>query len=518
MSEGHSWFTDQLATMSDDQISWWARAVSFGRWGPIRPDTQRPAGVDYAAPINEKRYFLGHAIRRAFAPGSYRCFLIPPTHALSNRLTESFQTYAWIVWNGLGSIPTVYPGQQVSVSYPPGWGIAKPPSGFVGHSAAQPPSQPPPMLHARIDAPTPSPPSQPSNASNTVGRGKKASFAKVVASPAAAPSNEPFRPARRPATVNSIKWILRFPEGNKPFAATRPPALVVVDKINTACRERYGVKAVLADWISPSNNLAITFAPGTKDKNIETATATIISLFCPENPNGVSFRKAVTWSKILFPRVPCRAISSQTYDGDEMSTNETWSKDALLEEVKASHPLLHSAYFTEFPDWTVENVPFNAQVANLVFSIEDPDRSIADSLTRSELIMFATRIRPQAWKEKINLTQCPRCLRLGPAHPACQIRCLKCGSPNHSVEAHNQNCKACKDTGRPLAEIVAESWVCAHTKCINCGGPHVATDTSCPGRNEAVRAARAKKSGMVGQTILDPRSLGRPGPSRPFRR
>ena len=235
---------------------------------------------------------------------SRKLLVLPSSPYLSNHLTESFQTYAWIVWNGLGSIPTVYPGQQVLVSYPPGWGIAKPPSGFVGQAAVQPPSSPPPMLHARIDAPTPSPPSQPSNTWNTVTKGKRASFANVVAS-LAPPLNEPFRPARCPATVDLIKWILRFPKGNKPFAATRPPALVVVDKINTACRERYGVKAVLADWISLSNNLAITFALGTKDKNIETATTTIISLFCPENPNGVTFRKAVTWSKILFLRVPC---------------------------------------------------------------------------------------------------------------------------------------------------------------------------------------------------------------------
>ena len=154
-----------------------------------------------------------------------------------------------------------------------------------------------------------------------------------------------------------------------------------------------------------------------------------------------------------------------------MTTNETWLKANLLEAVRDSHPLLKEAFFTELLDWTVEHVPYDASIANLVFAIEDPDSSIADTLTKSEVILYASRVHPQGWKEKINLTQCLCCFKLGEYHPACSIRCIKCSSSSHSVKAHNRNCPHCIGTGVPVKDLSSPDWTCTHNRCLNCGEP-----------------------------------------------
>ena len=536
LHDGHAWFTDQLTSLPDESVHWWARVITMGQWGPIKSDTGKPAGIRYEAPANEKRFFIAHAIRRAFSQTGCRFFLVPPSAYVSHKPAESFQSYAWSTWNGHGVVPSVRAGTSVAIAYPPENRPHKVLSGFApGVPVIAPPAA---ALHARVDdfpsLTQSSWPSQHASGSNAIPLpsalqetptpwnkvakgGKTISFAKAAANAADLQAPAPSKRFRHPATSNSHRWILRFPKDHKIPQHSRPPPLVIVDKINLACKETHHVKAVLADWIHPSGNLAVVFNPTSSDKNIGLAAATIIKLFCPDALNAVTFRKAVTWSKIVFPRVPCRSMNINKFDGNSMTTNETWSKPELLTAVKNSHPLLENAYFTELPDRTVENVPFDASVANLVFSIEDPDSSIADTLTRSEIILFATRIRPQGWKEKINLTQCSRCFKLGESHPACSIRCIKCGSSSHSVEAHNRNCPHCIGTGVPVEDLSSPDWICAHHRCLNCGGNHQADDPSCHGRNEAVRAARAKKPGMSGQTLLDARDIVRPGPSRGLR-
>ena len=350
---------------------------------------------------------------------------------------------------------------------------------------------------------------------NKVTKGRKMiSFAKAAANAADLQAPTPSRKFHHPATFNSHRWILCFPKDHKIPQNSHPPPLVVVDKINLACRDTHHIKAVLADWIHPSGNLAVIFNLTSSDGNIGLAAASIIKLFCPDAPNAITFWKAVTWSKIVFPRVPCRSMNVNEFNGDSMTTNETWSKAELLTAIRGSHPLLENAFFTKLPDWTVEHVPYDATVANLVLSIEDPDSSIAETLTRSEIILFATRIRPQGWKEKINLTQCSHCFKLGESHPACLIHCIKCGSSSHSVEAHNRNCPHCIGTGILVEDLSSPDRICAHLCCLNCGGNHQADNPSCHGRNEAVRAAHAKKPGMSGQTLLDTRDTVRPSPSR----
>ena len=67
--------------------------------------------------------------------------------------------------------------------------------------------------------------------------------------------------------------------------------------------------------------------------------------------------------------------------------------------MRESHPLLEKATFIHPPDWTVRTLPKEAIYHNLCFTIEDPDNSIAENLITSNVIMFATTIRPRLWKD-----------------------------------------------------------------------------------------------------------------------
>ena len=189
----------------------------------------------------------------------------------------------------------------------------------------------------------------------------------------------------------------------------------------------------------------------------------IISLFNPSNVAKTKFTKAVYLSKILFPLIPCCNIPSDS-DAEDMDQDSSplWSRDRLLEEVKHSHPILANAEFIQEPDWTVALVPSPNICANISFVVEDVDGSILSTLTNSSVIMFSTEIYPRIWKEKVNLQQCPHCFKLTAPHSNCPIRCAKCGSPNHNITAHNQNCQGCKNTGRPLDQIKSSDWICAH--------------------------------------------------------
>ena len=219
-------------------------------------------------------------------------------------------------------------------------------------------------------------------------------------------------------------------------------------------------------------------------------------------------------SKILFPLIPCWNISSDS-DAKEMDQDASplWSRDHLLEEVKRSHPILANAEFIQEPDWTVAVVPSPNIRANISFAVEDVNGSILSTLTNSSVIMFSTEIYPRVWKEKVNLQQCPCCFKLTAPHSNCPIHCAKCGSLNHNITTHNQNCQGCKNMGRPLDQIKSSDWICTHDRCLNCGGSHRADNTSCQACDVVIWEARLRKSGMAGQTIIDACDLCHPSPS-----
>ena len=109
------------------------------------------------------------------------------------------------------------------------------------------------------------------------------------------------------------------------------------------------------------------------------------------------FGNAVNWSKVVFKNTPCRSYIINPEDNSIVA--QDLSPNALLEAVRESHPLLEKATFVLPPEWTVKDLPVDASHHNLSFSIEDPDGLIANTLINTELIMFASSVRPRLWKD-----------------------------------------------------------------------------------------------------------------------
>ncbi|KAF9779343.1 hypothetical protein BJ322DRAFT_1113699 [Thelephora terrestris] len=173
-------------------------------------------------------------------------------------------------------------------------------------------------------------------------------------------SNLKFRP---PAQDHRNIYVLKFPRDNKPTPGTQIPPPAVISKINTACKQAYNIKAMLAKW-TQAGNLSVSFSPQSSIKSIDNASGTIIKELPPDYPD-VTFAKPSPWSKIVYKSVPCRAFTMDKVNGDKMAHNATWSKESLLKEVKSSHPLLTTAKFIHDPDWTLKEVPDELQHFNL---------------------------------------------------------------------------------------------------------------------------------------------------------
>ena len=188
--------------------------------------------------------------------------------------------------------------------------------------------------------------------------------------------------------------VIRFPQGNR-FTGHRLTPQQVVLRVNQV-HSQLPFKAILAKW-TLKHNLTITFSKESLEKDIDEAAQSIKQCLFPDNNHAI-FGKAVNWSKIVFKNTPCRSHSINPEDNSIVA--QDLGPNALLEAVRESHPLLETATFVLPPEWTVKNLPEDASYHNLSFSIEDPDGSIANTLINTELIMFASSVRPRLWKDK----------------------------------------------------------------------------------------------------------------------
>jgi len=81
-----------------------------------------------------------------------------------------------------------------------------------------------------------------------------------------------------------------------------------------------------------------------------------------------------------------------------------------LEQELRREPLLKKAVFPKPPNWSKSKLQEPHEKFSSVFLyIEDGDGSLAKLLTDQGLHMWSRWLRPQYFKEKINLTQCERC-------------------------------------------------------------------------------------------------------------
>ena len=583
LSVGANWFIKAVQTAPDIQIHYWCNVINAGNWGYLN-EKGFPSRCLPDLEISCKRNFILLSIMRAFdsQSGCHR-FLIPPQNRIDTTNTHNMcNFYSWTFFSGIGESPPIRRG-RITPAYYPGWtpeqvkilldqrsragamqAQQKPKTVSFAQAVSQTlPAKPlnsfnQPMGAQPFVAPTPLPPAPISNraeyaanfhdselffedvhgslnppptTSATIPSGG-ATFAL-----AAAGQNRPNKPSapinprtKRPAFQHRQIYTLRFSR-EAPWKRVQTPAHIVVDKINVACEKMYKIKAILARW-TEKNNLTVTFTNESKDKDIENAAKTIINLLA-QGYLHVSFAKPAIWNKLVYRQIPCRAITDEELNGDAMNMGQLWTKEQLLKEVKDSHPLLKDVVFTYEPDWTTVEIPDEADHWNICFTIVDPDDSIANQIVESNLIMFATIIKADHWKERINLVQCNICWQLTGPHKACMqhqdgkvqgcLTCKKscvsvcrlCGSKSHREDQHNENCKHCIQTGEAIETIKSKDWKCTHLRCAVCAEGHFSDSQECGGRNVAIQQARGRKPNY-GQPLLKPESFQqRYPPARP---
>ena len=489
----------------------------------------------------------------AFSHGSYACFPIPPTKPIRDIIKSN--DYEWVVYDGLKKyLPNYHTDPLFSgVRFPPGTNIVprnpNPAIEPAQNTTPTPPHTTAPQPHARdnvIDAPRPPtqqemptnglpPPADfgeyledyaEENPWNKASGSGKQSFAQIASQGMTQTQlqRQKYPTLNRPHKQDD-KWVLSFHRAkaslvtdnkadkkDKPAESEHLPGHIAAERINLSCTA-YNIKAILASW-SQKGNLVLTFSDNSTDKNITNAAETIKKQVAP-GWNTV-LTKITNQSRIILPNVPCQKVSHSVITGDEMdvekSERDVWSSEDLEAELRKSHPLLKDVKFCVPPAWATRNISPTTSTATALIIIEDPDSLIMSALTSSSLIMFATRISPKAWKEKINLIQCTRCWRFGKEHPACTPICKLCGSKGHTTDMHNESCKKCKDTGVALNDLRNPEWTCIHIICANCGRNHLPDNTDCEARRLSIQEARSKNSTLPRQTLIS--SSFRPSPSR----
>ena len=496
-------------------------------------------------------------------------FLTPPHNPINTTDTnEMCNFYSWTFFSSIGENPLTHKG-RITPAYYPGWNPDQvktllDPRSKMGKIQAQqkqktvsfaqavsqnkPNPNNAPMGAQPFFTPTPLPPAPQSNGAEyaTAFNNSKTFFEDIYGSinppqittttpkggatfaAAASGQNRPNNPTvptnpktKRPAFQHRQIYTLRFSR-ESPWKGVQTPAHIVVDKINVACEKSYKIKAILARW-TKKNNLTVTFTNESKDKDIDNAAKTIIDLLA-QGCTHVSFAKPAIWNKIVYRQIPCRVITDEELNGDAMNMGQLWTKEQLLKEVKDSHPLLKDITFAYNPDWTTAEVPDDADHWNICFTIINPDDSIAYQIVELNIIMFATVIIADHWKERINLQQCNICWQLTGPHKACMQHqdgkakgcevcrkscvsvCRLCGSKSHREDQHNENCNQCIQTGESMDTIKSKDWKCTHLQCAVCAEGHFSDSQECGGRNIAIQQARGRKPNY-GQPLLKQESF-----------
>ena len=535
---GADFFLQQVDSLNDHQIAWWAKVISYGNWGPLDPTRQfQPSKVGTSTPVQMKRTFIRRAIYRAFKVDSYGVFLIPPVGPVGKTKKATETTFDWPahVYKGWGDFPR-------SSGVGP-WQVVEPPV-MVETDANDTedlyyedlyPQNPvfnnnSITLEQRIDMHNSGIPSLPPMDVDTnpwvdVQRNTgKRTYSQAAASRPNTPgpsnqtthntviTNQPPRPKRDTSMINPDAWIIRFPDNDK-VVVNKLSESAIVDSVNGLVRTNptvYRFKCLSAKWTN-AGNITLKFSNTTKTSEVKKATESILERIGHKKA-GATMTLNTPWTTIYFPNVPYRAhkLDEQGFLVDEMADADgedakMWTGEQILAELKQNCPLLTHATFPRLPTWTkttIEN-PLPNGKGGLHVTVEDGDGSLSAALCNTVIHMWSSAVYPKQWKERINLIQCERCWTLGAKHDKCDEICRVCASTKHTETNHNISCAKCHESHG--AETVSKpDFKCPHLRCKNCSQPHLANDESCRARGQKQTEIRAMKGRPSNQPILAP--------------
>lgn len=198
------------------------------------------------------------------------------------------------------------------------------------------------------------------------------------------------------------------------------------------------------------------------------------------------------WSRVIIHGFPTHKwvhapTAMEVVDGTSPGEFVPIQCEELEAVIRASHPILTDATFTEDPDWTLEQVDYSRESTSVSFALPDEDKSHIKDLTHHPLFYFNRTCHLTQWTKKIKLIQCPQCWKFSDIiHPNCPFRCQHCSSP-HKLKDHDIECKTCVKSDINQEDRKAGKTVCPHPpSCPACMKDHYTGSKECRMRDHAV--------------------------------
>ena len=515
------WWEKAIEEASMTELIFWAATVTLGKWGAPNGNAREAMSSSVNPKRDDVAKFLRHAAEYHFGKNGTNQFPCPDAAPVDIKATGWSKKFPWKIADITGK-RTGQSGQR-KIIYAPGTSAKTESKIVVGNTkTTNTPTAKVDKGKAKETAPEPPSSSlyyedlnddfQPAKSKRSYAKAAAASKGPIT-KPQNRYANVPVNrfmdpvskaPPRGPRGLGK-RWLVRFHKDDKPTTGTRLPIEAVADEVNRACKS-FNVKVNTAEWTS-AQNLVLFFTGDSIDTQIQRAGNTILGVLARGCPKTV-FLKSVKWSRIVIRSFPTHKwvrapTAMEVVDGSTPGEFVPIQRGELEAVVRASHPLLTDAIFTEDPDWTSKQVDYTRDSASVSFSLPDEDESLIKNLTRRPLFYFNRACHLTAWVEKIKLTQCPRCWRFGDVvHPNCPFRCQRCGGP-HELKDHDVECKECIKSDINQEDRKAGKTICPHTpSCPACMKDHYAGSKECRMRDHAVCEARQRKKVGRGQAFI----------------
>ena len=303
---------------------------------------------------------------------------------------------------------------------------------------------------------------------------------------------QPAPPTRPRIIDDSQLWILRF-NGNPPTRRMTPAQMHTA--VNLLDRGDWSFDVVTVNWSQGGNGncIMLRFTAQTTERAIDIHHAKILNSLA-HGMAGATLTRNVQWAKVVVMNVPCRKPRPSPLVDEEnpdeiMHENEEveafWSPSDLDEQMKIN-PLYRRLHVTQKPDWTSSPDAMEGRThANISFSFEDPHSEYTSDLFSRPMYLFNERCPMRVWKERVFVSQCERCWKLGPAHENCNQKCRYCAKTGHLEDKHQAHCPQCEKEG-----WAADGKPCIHFSCTNCNATHAADDGNCRTRAEFSKVHR----------------------------
>lgn len=287
--------------------------------------------------------------------------------------------------------------------------------------------------------------------------------------------------ARPPAQKRQVKYSEGKAAATISFNANPPSLWGKETNSDLADRLRITLQDTLKDEKTPENNpvrlvsafyndrgnIKVIFTEGTNPLQVEKAAKAISNTYGKDYHTSVHLD--IPWSRMAIAGVPTRLASGCAI----------YARATLKSEV-SNNEILSSISFKHDPDWTVRPEDITSDRATIAFAFEDPTGAIKKAILKNPTVhMFGATLRVTERHPLPIFKQCTKCHGLGHDAARCPARerCAQCGK-NHRTENHKQYCAECK------VSPPGPDNRCEHYRCVNCEGPHLATDPKCPRRNK----------------------------------